>query len=135
MDHPYSEPTTVPLSPTKNPSETSNWNKPSTSRGASYDQGLDLVKGLQAEIKHHEQQEKEKDKIIQRLLQQQKKDRHEMHKLKCQLFYERGKFKSLKDRQLSKTDRENIIKECLKPFFKPTQIGNLKIHTSLLDSF
>ena len=134
MDHPYSEPSSIPLSSTTIPAETSDWNRPSTSRSSNHDIGLDLVKKLQSDIKHQQQQLEAKDKIIQRLLQEKKQLTYQKHLLNCQLFYERGKFKSLMDRQLSKSERENIIRECLKPFFKPTQIGLFRIHTSLLDS-
>ena len=127
LDHPYSQPSTVPTTPTSpHPSsEASDWNRPSTSRVNSHEDcfSLDFVKHLQAKAKYHENENEKSRRIIQRLIQEKREDKKRINKLESELSLLRPKFKKLKDQGISKKDREDIIRECLKPFFKPTQIG------------
>ena len=127
LDHPYSQPSTVPTTPTspRPSSEASDWNRPSTSRVNSHEDcfSLDFVKHLQAKAKYHENENDKSRRIIQRLIQEKREDKKRINKLESELSILRPKFKKLKEQGISKKDREDIIRECLKPFFKPTQIG------------
>ena len=122
LDHPYTEPKIV-LTHTSVPSENSDWNRPSTSRAATNEGfSLDFVKELQHKARYHEKDADELRKVNQRLLHQNKELRARNKRLETELYSLRRKFKTLKDQELSQKERADVIRECLKPFFKPVQI-------------
>ena len=125
LDHPYTEPTITPTASNVVPSEFSDWNRPSTSRAATNsDQvfSLDLVKSLQEKARYHEKRANEFSRVNQNLVRELKEERRKNASLQVELHYVRKKFKSLQDRSLTENERKDIIRECLKPFFKSTQI-------------
>ena len=115
-------------SPTIVPSEALDWNQPSTSRSLNSCQSfsLDFVKELQAKARFHERESKRKDRLIQRHIQEKKELKRQNIDLQNLLSLERKKFKSLRNHELTESERHNILRDCLKPFFKSTQIGIYK---------
>ena len=124
LDHPYTEPTTIPTAPTLVPSESSDWNKPSTSRGANSDQlfSLDLVKSLHEKARYHENRANKLSRVNQNLVRELKEERQKNASLQVELSYLKKRFKTLQDLSLTENQRNDVIRECLKPFFKSTQI-------------
>ena len=80
------------------------------------------MKSLHEKARYHENRANKLSRVNQNLVRELKEERQKNASLQVELSYLKKRFKTLQDLSLTENQRNDVIRECLKPFFKSTQI-------------